>query len=85
MEYNEKYQGTNAIAITTFNSMYGVKVSSDKEQLSGDLSELRRVVPSIKIVKIYDRVNIGTATDPLREAAKKLEAGEEVNLERLLE
>jgi uncharacterized coiled-coil DUF342 family protein len=83
MEINQQYRGRNAAAITTYNGMYSVQAQTSIEELTRQLEGLRNFNPPGRVVKRFDGVN-PKAFKILREAAKKLESGEEVNLEELL-
>ena len=85
MKINAIYQGENSAAIVALGDNYSVEVQMDEPALTNQLQGSQIGFGSrFRIVKRYDGVN-PQSFSVLQEVARSLQAGKEVNLDRLLE
>lgn len=79
----EEYRDTCSAAITCYNALYQTMICPDSKSLNESIERDSNLLIGFEVLKKYDNVN----SDEIRlliEASRKLDRGEEVDLERIL-
>ena len=82
---NTQYKPKGSIAIVQHNDRYVLRLDDDVERLRERLSREAQSLKGFRVLKQYDGVIILDSFPKIQEAIARLKAGEEVNLETLLD